>query len=106
PRTVTADPRQDREWRGLSSHCAGPGGGAGRAHPVGQADGQMRGIALLILAATLLPAQTAPKALSREEEQRLLQEDVSQAGNSPVDFIRAGERHLKRFPNSLIRDDL
>jgi thiol-disulfide isomerase/thioredoxin len=66
----------------------------------------VRGILLLILAAALLSAQTAPKVLSREEEQRLLQEDVSQAGNSPVDFIRAGERHLKRFPNSLIRDDL
>ena len=66
----------------------------------------MRSILLLILAASLLPAQTAPQALSREEEQRLLQEDVSQVGNSPVDFIRAGERHLKRFPHSLIRDDL
>jgi thiol-disulfide isomerase/thioredoxin len=66
----------------------------------------MRAILLLILATALLSAQTASQPLSREEEQRLLQEDVSQAGNSPVDFIRAGERHLKRFPNSLIRDDL
>ena len=47
-----------------------------------------------------------PAPLSREEEQRLLQEAVAQVGNSPVDFIRAGERHLKKFPNSTLREDL
>src|SRR6202008_998277 len=61
---------------------------------------------LLLLAGAPLPAKSASPPLSRQEEQRLLQEDVSQAGNSPVDFIRAAERHLKRFPHSLIRDDL
>ena len=52
----------------------------------------------------LLLVQAAP--LSREQEQRILQEAVSQVGNSPVDFIRAAERHLKRYPQSALRDDL
>jgi thiol-disulfide isomerase/thioredoxin len=51
-------------------------------------------------------SQNAGPAPSREEEQRLLQEEVSKVGNSPVDFIRAGERHLYRFPDSDLRPDL
>ena len=65
----------------------------------------MKRALLLLPLAALLAAQT-PKPLTREDEQKILQEEVSQAGNSPVDFIRAGERHLQRFPNSLLRDDL
>ncbi len=56
--------------------------------------------AAALLCSCLLSAQT------REEEQRLLQEAVSQAGNSPIDFIRASERHLKKFPRSALREDL
>lgn len=52
----------------------------------------------------LLLAQIVP--LTRDQEQRILQEAVSQVGNSPVDFIRATERHLKKYPQSAIRDDL
>jgi thiol-disulfide isomerase/thioredoxin len=53
----------------------------------------------------LVLALQAP-ALSREQEQRILQEAVSQVGNSPVDFIRASERHLKKYPQSTIREEL
>ena len=52
----------------------------------------------------VLLAQIAP--LSRDQEQRILQEAVSQVGNSPVDFIRATERHLRKYPQSSLRDDL
>jgi thiol-disulfide isomerase/thioredoxin len=61
----------------------------------------MTGAVVLALA---LAAQT-PR-LSREEEQRILQEAVSQVGNSPVEFIRASERYLKKHPNSALREDL
>jgi thiol-disulfide isomerase/thioredoxin len=54
---------------------------------------------------TLLLALQAPP-LSREQERRILQEAVSQVGNSPVDFIRASERHLKKYPQSTLREDL
>ncbi len=44
--------------------------------------------------------------LSAEEEQRILQEEVSQVANSPVDFIRAVERHLRKYPQSARRPEL
>jgi thiol-disulfide isomerase/thioredoxin len=45
-------------------------------------------------------------SLSADEEQRILQEAVSQVGNSPVDFIRAMERHLRQHPQSSRRPEL
>ncbi|HZS50600.1 MAG TPA: hypothetical protein VFA54_07060, partial [Bryobacterales bacterium] len=44
--------------------------------------------------------------LSPEQEQRILQEEVSQVANSPVDFIRAVERHLRKYPQSARRPEL
>ncbi len=44
--------------------------------------------------------------LSREEEERMLQDAVSQVGNSPIDFIRAAERHLRKYPQTPRREDL
>jgi thiol-disulfide isomerase/thioredoxin len=43
--------------------------------------------------------------LSQSEEQSL-QTAIGEAGNSPVDFARAIENHLKRFPNSPRRAEL
>ncbi|MBI3693912.1 MAG: redoxin domain-containing protein, partial [Acidobacteria bacterium] len=48
----------------------------------------------------------APAPLSPEEEERILKETVSQVGNSPVDFIRAVERHLRKYPQSPRKKDL
>ena len=56
--------------------------------------------------ATLLAILLAPQNLTREQEQRILQDAVSQGGNSPVEFIRAGERHLYKHPQSKLREDL
>ncbi len=39
-------------------------------------------------------------------EQESLQRALGEAGNSPVDFMRAIERHLKSFPNSARRAEL
>jgi thiol-disulfide isomerase/thioredoxin len=43
--------------------------------------------------------------LSKAEEESL-QTSISETGNSPVDFARAIENHLKRFPNSPRRSEL
>ena len=56
----------------------------------------------LVCAAISLCAQ--PNLSQLEEES--LQTAISEAGNSPVDFARAVENHLKRFPNSPRRADL
>jgi thiol-disulfide isomerase/thioredoxin len=58
----------------------------------------------LLLASTLLPLY-AQQNLSKAEEESL-QSAISEAGNSPVDFARAIENHLKRFPNSPRRAEL
>jgi thiol-disulfide isomerase/thioredoxin len=50
---------------------------------------------VLALAALGLPAQN----LSEVEEESL-QQALGEAGNSPIDFARAVENHLKRFPKS------
>ena len=57
---------------------------------------------LLALAALPLFAQSN---LSQAEEESL-QTAIGEAGNSPIDFARAVENHLKRFPNSPRRAEL
>jgi thiol-disulfide isomerase/thioredoxin len=59
----------------------------------------MKTIPALLLAATLAFGQDAPGALS-EEEQTQLRQALSEAGNSPVEFTRALESHLKRYPQT------
>src|SRR5260370_27961910 len=55
-------------------------------------------------------AFAAPLLLSGQDmsqvEQDSLQRALGEAGNSPVDFIRAIEQHLKSFPNSARRAEL
>ena len=62
---------------------------------------------LLLACLALLPAPPAraQEALSEEEEEHLRQM-VGEAGSSPVEFIRALEAHLKKYPNSPRRADL
>jgi thiol-disulfide isomerase/thioredoxin len=59
---------------------------------------------VLVLALAVLPL-CAQQNLSKAEEESL-QTALSEAGNSPVDFARAIENHLKRFPNSPRRAEL
>ena len=58
----------------------------------------------LILAFAALPLFAQGNLSQLEEES--LQTAISEAGNSQVDFVRAIENHLKRFPNSPRRADL
>src|SRR6202163_1461795 len=58
----------------------------------------------LAMAFAVLPL-LAQGNLSQSEEQSL-QTAISEAGKSPVDFARAIENHLKRFPNSTRRAEL
>jgi thiol-disulfide isomerase/thioredoxin len=59
------------------------------------------GIALALTVGPLL----AQSNLSPEELESL-QQALNEAGNSPVDFARAVENHLKRFPNSPRKPEL
>jgi thiol-disulfide isomerase/thioredoxin len=61
-------------------------------------------LARLLLALAALPL-FAQSNLSQAEEESL-QAAIGEAGNSPVDFARAVENHLKRFPNSPRRAEL
>jgi thiol-disulfide isomerase/thioredoxin len=61
-------------------------------------------LARLLLALAALPL-FAQSNLSQAEEESL-QAAIAEAGNSPIDFARAVENHLKRFPNSPRRAEL
>jgi thiol-disulfide isomerase/thioredoxin len=61
-------------------------------------------LARLLLALAALPL-FAQSNLSQGEEESL-QAAIGEAGNSPIDFARAVENHLKRFPNSPRRAEL
>jgi thiol-disulfide isomerase/thioredoxin len=56
---------------------------------------------LLALIGAPLAAQNVGQA-----EQNSLQQAIGEAGNSPIEFARAIEQHLKQFPNSPQRPDL
>ena len=56
-------------------------------------------LALACLALAAAPPARAQQELSEQEEEQLRQ-SVGEAGSSPIEFIRALEAHLKKFPNS------
>ncbi|MCX6635035.1 MAG: hypothetical protein NT090_08140, partial [Acidobacteria bacterium] len=60
---------------------------------------------LACLALLAAPPARAQEVLSEEEEEHLRQV-VGESGSSPVEFIRALEAHLKKYPNSPRRADL
>ena len=49
------------------------------------------------------PAQEAPKLSPAEQD---LRTRVAEAGNSPVEFLRALEQHLELYPKSAQRADI
>ena len=53
-------------------------------------------------------AQSSPPAAppNDKNEQEELSRAVGEASNSPVDFIRALEKHLEKYPNSARRNDI
>lgn len=58
-------------------------------------------LTLLFSAALLLAQPQVDPA-----EQAALRESIGEAGNSPVEFLRALEGHLKKFPQTTRRDEL
>ncbi|MBI4873062.1 MAG: redoxin domain-containing protein [Acidobacteria bacterium] len=62
----------------------------------------MKRLAVLLLAGLALLAQEPPS----EAEEEHLRQVVGEAGSSPIEFMRAVETHLKKYPNSARRADL
>jgi thiol-disulfide isomerase/thioredoxin len=63
-----------------------------------------RFLIIAMLACASLPAQ--PSQSETQAEQDSLRQALGEAGNSPVDFERALENHLNKFPNSPRRLEL
>lgn len=59
-----------------------------------------------LVAGSLVAQQPAPQPPTAEAEQQALREALAEAGSSKVDFLRAIERHLARFPNTAQREEL
>lgn len=64
----------------------------------------MKRLILTLMAAAGSWAQQPTPAPDAESQQ--LREALAEAGNSPVDFLRALERHLEKFPQSKQRSDV
>src|ERR1700736_6333113 len=60
---------------------------------------------LFCIIAAAQPIAPPPDELSAAE-QNSLQQALGEAGNSPVDFVRALENHIAKFPNSPKRAEL
>jgi thiol-disulfide isomerase/thioredoxin len=61
----------------------------------------------LLWAATVTYAQPAPEpAKPSEAEQNDLRQALAEAGSSPLEFTRALEKHLEKYPNSPQRPDI
>ncbi len=61
----------------------------------------MKSLLILLLIPLLGAAQSKEQAeKAAQTEQQELNQALAEAGNSPVDFIRALEKHLAKYPNS------
>ena len=63
----------------------------------------LRLLSVLCVSAVLFAADTKPKPPDEDES---LQEALSEAGSSNVDFLRALEKHLKKFPKTERRPEI
>lgn len=63
----------------------------------------MKKAAILLISVCGLLGQDAPKATPAEQD---LRNRMAEAGNSPVEFQRALEKHLERFPDNPQRPDI
>ncbi len=64
-----------------------------------------RNLLSLLLAVSLFAAEDN-KTDAEKAEQKDLQTRLAEAGNSSVDFVRALEQHLRRYPNTVQRPEL
>ena len=64
----------------------------------------------LVLSIGVIQAQdakpTETKLSAADEEQQVLRQALGEAGNSPVEFLRALEGHLKKYPETTRRDEI
>ena len=71
---------------------------------------KLRFTLLLVLSMSAAQAQDAKPAEAKlsaaDEEQQVLRQALGEAGNSPVEFLRALEGHLKKYPASTRRDEI
>jgi thiol-disulfide isomerase/thioredoxin len=66
----------------------------------------MNKLVIAVLLAVGLGAQTMPPVPTSQAEDDNLRQALGEAGNSPVDFIRAIENHLEKYPNTARRLEL
>lgn len=66
----------------------------------------MKYLLLLTLATFLCAQQNPPAPTAEEKERQELNQSLAEAGNSPVDFIRALERHLEKYPDTKQRSQI
>lgn len=62
-----------------------------------------------LMACALVPAQDsvpAPKETADEREDRDLENALAEAGSSPVEYARALERHLKKYPQTAKKSEI
>jgi thiol-disulfide isomerase/thioredoxin len=59
-----------------------------------------------LFVAILCRAQNPPAPAAVPDENQQLSQAVSEAGSSPVDFIRALEKHLAKYPNTTRRNEI
>lgn len=62
-------------------------------------------VSILLAASLAFPAQNPPKKTAPNEEDELRQ-SMGEAGSSPLEVIRALERHLAKFPESKNRQEI
>ena len=62
--------------------------------------------AMLAGAQNAPPPAAPPSQAAASDEERHLNETISEADNSPVDFVRALEKHLARYPHTSRRNEL
>jgi thiol-disulfide isomerase/thioredoxin len=63
-------------------------------------------VPVLLLGSLCCAQQSGPAKPAAADEEQQLGQALGEAGNSPIDFIRALEKHLARFPNSPRRNEL
>src|SRR5262245_416800 len=67
---------------------------------------QFLGCALICAAAIAYAQTSAPPAKPSDVEQADLRRSLSEAGSSPIEFTRALEKHLEKYPDTTQRADI
>src|ERR1700704_3525412 len=60
----------------------------------------MKWLIVAALLGTALPSQPQPRSQASPQEQEDLETALSEAGSSPIEYLRALEKHLEKYPDS------